>query len=183
MIFCRRRTMPISFFLKKSNHWIFISLMLIAFCGCDSHQEAPLKQEEIITIAKRDLPSKGELHQGPDGYVYLKVTNQYIDHLFPLIKEPGFNPPLAYRRHSKVGAHISVFYKDEARRIGKIKEIGKVYSFEPERIKHVRSGRKEYVVLEVKAPDLENLRRHYGFPPKVMHHEFHITLAEKQLKP
>jgi hypothetical protein len=140
-----------------------------------------LKQNEVVAFAQKNLPTQGILKKNQDGYVYLKIPDRYVKVLFPLIKEPGFAIPYAIRRHTKIGAHISVFYKGETAPFGQMSEIGKVYSFEPKSIKRVRAGRKEYIILEVFAPGLENLRKRYGLPPKLLNHEFHITLAEKRI--
>jgi hypothetical protein len=173
----------------KLFHWK--NLWLLAFCllvvGKTWAFELPqksapsLRQDEIIAIAQKDLPSQGILKKNQDGYVYLKIPDRYVKRLFPLIKEPGFSIPYAIRRHTKVGAHISVFYKDETRLFGPMNEIGKIYTFEPRNIKRVRAGAKEYIILEVRAPELENLRKRYGLSPKLLNHEFHITLAEKRI--
>lgn len=138
-------------------------------------------QEEALEIAKKDLPLEGRLEQAPDGYVYLKVPDYYVYRLFPLVKEPGFEIPGALQRHTKIGAHISVIYKNESRSIGPIAQIGSFYSFEPKGIRIVRSGHKKYLILEVKSAALEKLRVSYNLSPLLLQHEFHITLAEQEL--
>lgn len=138
-------------------------------------------EEQALSIAQHELPHQGILTQKSDGYVYVKVSNHYIHNLFPLIKQPGFVKPSSVTRPTQVGAHISVFYKNETGRIGHISEIGKAYTFKPKAIKTVRNGNKEFIVLEVEAPQLEKLRTHYGVSPKLFNHEFHITLAERKL--
>lgn len=170
------------------NRWslrafLFIILLSLTACESFSGSVAPTASHEevAIEIAKQELPSQGILQQRPDGFVYLKVSNEYVHRLFPLVQETGFEIPNAIKRHTQVGAHISVFFKDEGRRLDHIDEIGRVYTFEPKRIRIIRSHRKEYIILEVKAPELERLRQQYGLSPKLVGHEFHITLAEKDL--
>lgn len=159
---------------------------LITFTGCDSYSTlfspTVTRKEEAIDFAKQNLPSEGRLEQGKDGFVYLKVSNQYVHRLFPMIKEPGFKIPSSVERHTKTGAHISVIYKQEAQSIGKIHEIGQKFSFEQKSIDIVRAGNKEYMILIVKAPQLESLREQYGLTPLLNGHEFHITLAERNIK-
>lgn len=169
--------------------WLFrilfiVSLLALTACDSFSYVSSPpiSRQEEALTIAQYDLPTQGRLEQRPDGFVYLKVSNQYVHRLFPLVKEPGFFVPQSIQRHTKVGAHISVFYKGETRSIEPIQELGKIYSFEPTQIRIVRTTGKEFIILEVKAPQLEHLRQRYGLSPKLMGHEFHITLAERNTK-
>jgi hypothetical protein len=162
---------------------LFFILFLLTSCQSSSQTVtlAPSPYEEALKVAREELPSYGKLEQGPDGYVYLKVPNRYVYRLFPILHEHHFDVPYAIKRHTRIGAHISVFYKGEALAVGPIREIGYVFDFEPERIKIVRSGRKQYIILEVKSPQLELLRQRYGLSPKLMDHEFHITLAEKNL--
>lgn len=160
------------------------SILFIAFSySLWSFQIPFLKptESEIVQKAIYDLPNQGILKQAPDGYVYLKVPNNYVYRLFPLVKEKRFIIPSSIQRHTKIGAHISVIYKKEASKIGPIKELGKSYSFLPKKIKHVRTGSKEYIILEVESPELETLRRRYGLSSRLMNHPFHITLAEKRL--
>lgn len=116
-----------------------------------------------------------------DKYVYIKVINEYVHRLFPLIKQPGFVKPGSITRLTKIGAHISVFYENEAKQISPISEVGRTFYFKPKEIRTVRNGNKEYIVLDVEAPQLEKLRSHYGLSPKLFNHEFHITLAERKV--
>lgn len=138
-------------------------------------------EERALSIAQHELPHKGTLIQIEDGYVYVKVSNDYIHRLFPLIKQPGFVKPSSVTRPTKVGAHISVFYENEAQQIGTISEIRRTFYFKPKDIRTVRNGNKEYIVLDVEAPQLEQLRSHYGLSSKLFNHEFHITLAERKI--
>lgn len=179
--------MTVSNRLQQRWALVFLTVLVLAAGAWKHHHpnaelHDQVHDEKIIEIAKEDLPHHGILEQGSDGYVYLKVTNEYVYRLFSLLKDDrGFVMPNAIRRQTKVGAHISIFYKDEAHSIGAIKEIGQEYSFEPNNIKRVRAGAKEYIILEVHASELEHLRESYGLSPKLMNHEFHITLAEKRL--
>lgn len=165
----------------KKSFWLLTLCVLLSINGwCHQAQlEEGLDQE--VEAALYHLPSEGFLKQAGDGYVYLKVPDKIAYTLFPLVKEPGFELPNSIRRHTKVGAHISIMYTKEAKSIPSVHELGEKYSFEPKRIRHVRSGAKEYIILEVEAPQLEKIRTRYGLSPKLMNHEFHITIAEKRI--
>lgn len=170
--------------MRKKSFWLFLLLALIIWT---LWQVPPHKQSEIIVNqtaiekAKQELPTTGVLEQNHDGFVFLKLPDEYVMKLFPLVEEPGFEIPYSIKRHSKTGAHISVFYPNESSSLGPISEMGKTFSFEPKNIRHVRAGRKKYIILEVEAPELEQLRQKYGLQPKLLGHEFHVTLAEKHL--
>ncbi len=38
-----------------------------------------------------------------------------------------------------------------------------------------------YAVLEITSPELEKLRKKYGLNPKLLGHEYHISLAKKTI--
>ncbi|WP_068471189.1 hypothetical protein [Candidatus Protochlamydia phocaeensis] len=169
--------------LQQAKGWllalIFISLLAAGY----AYQSTPFhlleqRQEEIVEAAKQ-LPQSGILKQNPDGYVYLKVDDQYIHRLLPFVDEPGFHKPGSLNRPSKVGAHISVMYKKEGQESRPIEELGKAYSFRIKDFRYVKSKGKTFAILELDAPELEQLRERYGLSPKLLGHEFHITIAEK----
>lgn len=142
-------------------------------------QAAPPSWQEAFTYAQANLPKEGRLMRKADGFVYLKVDDDYIHALFPMlgIQEKGFKEPPYFRTKNSPGAHISVFYGDE-RVIPE--EIGQHFSFELKKIVMVKPSKYiSYVVLEVESPELEKLREKYGLSPKLHGHEFHITLAKK----
>jgi hypothetical protein len=89
----------------------------------------------------------------------------------------GFEKPPYFRRENAPGAHISVFYEDE--RV-KTTEVGKKYRFTLMDIVLVKPSKKvSYIVLQIKAPELEQLRQKYGRSRLLKQNEFHITLARK----
>lgn len=134
---------------------------------------------KALSYAQQHLPHEGRLVRKPDGYVYLKVDDDYIRKLFPLLEvaREGYREPPYFRTREAPGAHISIFYVDEH---VDPKELGQTFHFDLEDIAVVRPSRTvSYVVLQVKSPELEKLRQKYGLPPKLHGHEFHISLAKK----
>ena len=61
-----------------------------------------------------------------------------------------------------------------------IQEIGEKFPFTLSNIHFVPDRTKEYIVIQVKAPELEKLREKYGLEPLLQGHEFHITIAKKK---
>lgn len=136
--------------------------------------------QEAVDYAKKNLPLEGKLLKNQSGFVYLKVDDNYIHTLFPLLKlkEEGFSEPPYFRSKRSPGAHISVFYVGE-----KVipEELGRVFHFEPKQICFIKRSKKaSLVILQIESPDLENLRKKYGLSPKLQGHEFHITLGTKE---
>lgn len=165
---------------------IFSSTFLAAFKIQEIQTKPPLsnneKEETIIHWAQNHLPQSGVLTENNDGFVYLKVDDDYINQLFPLLDNPAYVKPPYFRRLDSPGAHISVFYVDERKQTGKIKEIGQKYSFKIKSIAYVPPKRPEYIVLELDSKELEALREKYGLSPHLKGHDFHITIAKKKNK-
>lgn len=137
---------------------------------------------EVVEFAQKNLPQEGVLIQKSDGYVYLKVDDNYIHQLFPMLglEEEGYTEPPYFRSSDSPGAHISLFNADE-----QIvpEEVGKSYTFTLKKIVVVKpSQKKQYAILEVDAPELEAIRKKYGLNPKLQGYEYHISLAEKKLR-
>jgi hypothetical protein len=139
--------------------------------------------EEIVHYAQDHLPKSGVLQEGYDGFVYLKVDDNYINQLYPLLHHSNYHKPPYFRRPNAPGAHISVFYTNERHRVGKIDEIGQRFSFTLGDLEIVPPHSREYIVLKVNAPELEKLRQKYGFQPLLQDHDFHITIAKKRHRP
>jgi hypothetical protein len=174
-------SIPIIFYLS--------SLLLTFSNGFASEQiaYAPNKHalyiphaKTIIQRAQNNLPHYGVLTEGNDGYIYLKVDDDYINHLFPILSNREYTKPPYFRRPNSPGAHISVIYVDERQQTGEITEVGQTYSFKIVGLNAVPSKTLKYIVLEVNSPELENLRKKYGLSPLLKNHEFHITIAKKK---
>ena len=146
----------------------------------DEHQVKAQKQEIVVQWAKDNLPQTGVLREEKHGFIYLKVDDDYIIRLFPMLHPGGYSKPPYFRRFDSPGAHISVFYVDERKQTGGIKEIGQRYSFTITGLASVPPQSHEYIVLEVESPGLEELRKKYGLSPLLKEHKFHITIAKKK---
>ncbi len=143
---------------------------------------AAMPWPRIVEFAKEQLPQEGELIAKPDGFVYVKVNDNYIHTLFPLLglEEDGFTEPPYFRTKDAPGAHISVFYVDEH---VKPEEVGQKFKFELKKIAIVQPEHDtRYAILEVDSPQLEELRKKYGKTPKLKNHEFYISIGKQKLR-
>lgn len=172
----------IQFRVWKCSLVCLFLVWLAAACQVTEKGAPPSSDAVIVEYALENLTQVGRLEQAKDGYVYLKVDNDYVNKLFPFLKGEGFHKPAVFYRQPSIGAHISVFYEYEARDIGEIQELGQKFSFKIKHIDRVRTRRNEYVVLQVHSPELEKLRESYGLAPHLNHHQFHITIAQKRLR-
>lgn len=150
-------------------------------CGVKTNlQEQQQTFNQAILYAQEHLPHQGKLVQQTDGYAYIKVDDDYIHKLFPLLSAHDYKKPPYFRRADAPGAHISVVYEDEN---VTLKEAGQTFSFTIEQVIVVTPKQGlSYIVLQVTSPSLEDLRKRYGLAPKLKGHEFHITLAKKLTK-
>ncbi|EFB40102.1 hypothetical protein pah_c265o004 [Parachlamydia acanthamoebae str. Hall's coccus] len=137
--------------------------------------------DEVTEYARVQFSMEGELVAKSDGFVYLKVDDAYIHTLFPMLElEDGYDKPPYFRTEGAPGAHISVFYVDENITP---EEIGQIFQFELKQIVIVQPSKTaSYVVLQVESPELEALRKKYGLSPKLLGHDYHISLAKKVIR-
>lgn len=134
---------------------------------------------KAINWARHNLPQYGKLVRKSDGYVYLKVDDDYIYKLLPRLglKKRGYRAPPYFRSKEAPGAHISVFYAHE--KVFPF-QLGQTFSFTLKkfRIVHVNPYT-AYAILEVESPALEQLRRSYGLSAKLFGHTFHISVGKQ----
>ncbi len=118
-----------------------------------------------------------------NGYIYLKLDDQYIHSLYPIIQnfDNKAQKPPYFRTPDAVGSHISVMYEKETENL-KIEEIGKKFDFVVNDLKFVESKGKRYYVLRVKSLGLEQLRLKYGLTKLLNGFQYHITIAVKDLE-
>ncbi|MBS0634201.1 MAG: hypothetical protein JSR37_01905 [Verrucomicrobia bacterium] len=137
---------------------------------------------EILQHAQKTLPHYGVLTQKGNGFTYLKVSDNYIHELFELIDDAEFKKPPYFRRADAPGAHVSVLYEKEGENAGLIKQLGKPFSFQISEVARVKvRNEKEYLILRVVSPELEQFRMSLGLKPKLQGHDFHISIAVKKL--
>jgi hypothetical protein len=147
----------------------------------ESTEDASPSWEEVVDYAREHFAMEGILMIKTDGFAYLKVDDEYIHTLFPMLglTEDGFKEPPYFRSKEAPGAHISVFYESE-----NIvpEEIGQSFPFELKQIVIVRPSRTtSYAVLQVESPELEKLRQKYGRSAKLFGHEYHISIGKKTI--
>ena len=139
---------------------------------------------EFLKEVKQALPHQGPLRKTSEGFVYVKVPNEYIRKTLDFLKEA--EAP-AYFGQGMVGAHITVIDAEESK--GKrliLPAMGTMISFEIVSFSSIdisnEHGFKRLYMLLVKAPELEKIRADNGLPPKIRGYDFHITVAIELLK-
>lgn len=136
---------------------------------------------ELLLTQARILPAKGCIQQ-QDDYCYLKIDDEYIHSLFPLLqpcdhkinKPPYFEPP------KEAGAHISVIYPTEYTPL-KPEYAHQQHYFSISGLIKAGLGIKNYFALAVNAPTLTDLRIAHQLAAKPLFKAqpivFHITIG------
>ena len=129
------------------------------------------------------MPRTGILYKLETGYVYLKISEAFIDELLPLIELPPTQRLVLDRRMDDVGAHISIVYPDEIQTAFEVPDLGKSIDFEIQGLSVYTATvhEKSYSVLLIKSVALEQLRISVHLGKEPIYHgvrvPFHITLA------
>ncbi len=147
--------------------------------------EVEVIDNQAVTELLDQLPHKGFLTRGGNGSTVLKVSEEYIDKIFPYIQEMYGSEGLV-KGSSVVGAHVSVNRPSIGEeRLGEIPELNQVFEFKPTRfgtlVPDLDPKWERVWIIEVSAPELEALRVENGLSPKIGNtdNELHITIATK----
>lgn len=155
---------------------------------CSNPKEIAFSYKEIcnptlLEYAKNKLSLQGILKQDDSGsYCYLKIQDDFIFELLPLINEPGLSIPDYFPPRYDTGAHISVIYPEEMppEKII-IDELEQSFSFEATGLLSISVFNKTFFALTVLSPSLKQLRLKYNLPTKLNYRgllvPFHITIA------
>jgi hypothetical protein len=143
--------------------------------------ETAFHNPELIRIAQTEIPHSGVLLQTENGYTYLKVSDDFIHRLHPLIKETSIVKPDYFSEGTATGAHISVVYQNEIERPVCTNDIGKRFKFSINDLWYLRLGAKRYIALSVSSPELSSLRVAYGLSTDLnfrgIRVNFHLTVG------
>ncbi len=144
----------------------------------------PCSTRQAFQKALSKIPCVGILCQKPTGYLYLKVSEDFINKLLPLIElAPTQRLAVSDRPENDVGAHISIVYPDEIQTAVTVPDLGRTIDFTIQGLFLYTAcvHGKSYIVLVVQSRALEKLRiavhlhkEHFYEGVQV---PFHITLA------
>ncbi len=137
----------------------------------------------ISAYARQALPRKGVLRQGQDGYVYLELSDDFINDIYPLIRDKGCEA-LSIFQIDPSPAHIPVILPHEwaqKKGWGEIKELEEEFHFEVKSLESLRPCRlpdvANFYYFEISSPELEQFRERLLLPSRIRGHEFHIAIA------
>lgn len=164
--------------MKPTSWIVFICLLFSRIASAEISSDC----KEMIEYIQHHLPTSGTLYSSSNGFVYVKVDDDYIHKCCALIQEEGFAPPPYFGQRYDSGAHISLIYPEEwgNREPFLMAEVGEKLDFQLGECHIFETphweGIKEVMVVLVDSLALENLRKKYGFPPGF---HFHITIGVK----
>ena len=152
---------------------------------------ANIISEYIKTSSNKleDVQLTGKLKQTDDGFVYVKIDDNFIDGVYPLLPDDSIEKP-PYFDKDGIGAHISAITTDEIeeKKIKKIKELDEdipfsfkdVYCTNPEGWDEME----KVWFVSVDIPELVKIRKKYKLPDTYENkgHDFHITVAVRKKK-
>lgn len=169
-----------------------VLILLLISCGNNNSPTITVLNNQDLLNAAKSLPTEGQLEVTGEGYVYLKVSDDYINILYPIIVKHADtkDAPCIAPVRNPVGTHVTLFYggtlsSDEINSlpIGKkfnfqVKEIDKV-----NRIKrwHQQPEKVIWYVISIDSPALSSslkplmMTRHYK--------SFHISIARENFYP
>lgn len=145
-------------------------------------------QEKSAGDAQPVYALAGKLYLSSSGWLMLSVPNALAKGAFDALQEPGVELPPS-GPDASFNAHISVARPEELAAIGggdKISERGHTFRYNIGRIRTTTpAGWPEMSrvwFIEVKSPELEQLRKSYGLSakPKDNQYEFHISFAVRR---
>lgn len=126
----------------------------------------------------------GRLYKSHTGYVLLSVPNALVRGIFDTLEGPGLELPPAMGGRD-LNAHITVMRPEEID-AEKVSERGHTFRYTLGGLREITpAGWRDFSkawIIEVKSPELQNLRKSYGLSrlPKDNQHQFHITVAVRR---
>ena len=133
-----------------------------------------LDNPELIKAAK-SLKNEGIVLQDKN-YAYLKISDDFIHKLYPLIAEHEYlQKPDYFSEKCDIGTHITIIYPNEQTVIND-QDINVIHPFEIEELAKTQIENKQYYVLKVSSPSLISLRKKYQLPPQLSFKGYNVGL-------
>jgi hypothetical protein len=162
-------------------------VLLIFACLLISAAPTIIDAPKVLRFAQKCLSHEGVLNRTEEGFVYVKVPDDYIFETLKLLGDNTIEAP-PYFGKGKVGAHITVIDATELKdkepilpHLGKSIDF-KIINFAKVDVKNKNGNRCVYLFI-VDSPELDRIRAINGLPPNARVSEFHITVGIKKLDP
>lgn len=147
-----------------------------------------LTQDNFKLLSQsQKLPAHGVYQfDANSSYCYLKIDDDYIYKLFPLLQEKNLQIPNYFSEKNNTGAHITIVYPNEfgshcIKQDIQDKKISGQAIFTVTGLIKATVANKTFFALTISSCDLEQIRKEYDLPSllhyKGIHVPFHITIA------
>ncbi|KTD57201.1 hypothetical protein Lsai_1805 [Legionella sainthelensi] len=176
--------------MKILMRFIYESLLILLLisCGNNNSNTVTILNNPALLSTARSLPTQGTLEVTKEGYVYLKVSNDYLNVLYPILIQHAEekDTPCIMPAKSSVGSHVTVFYAGQLspEQIQSL-PIGNTFNFQIKEIEmvnktkywHNQPEKVIWYVLLIDSPDLSSrlksliTLRHFR--------SFHISIARE----
>lgn len=132
----------------------------------------------------RLLNNHGRIMKDND-YFFLKIDDDFIHKLYPeLTSYENIQKPDYFADPQKIGAHISIIYPEEKTLLHS-ENLGGIHTFQIKDLCKTILDLKEYYVLRVDSPSLDDLRIRHNLPLQPKYKDqifgFHITIAVRDI--
>ncbi|MES2121601.1 MAG: hypothetical protein V4492_02345 [Chlamydiota bacterium] len=159
-----------------------LGLSLLASTLLISATPIPVEAPLVLEMAQERLSSVGRLLIAPDGLVYVKVSDHYIHEALKILNDPAIERP-PYFGEGKIGAHITAFTIEESKsRDLFLPQLEQPIVFAVTDFDAVEVEGKRIYYYKVDVPQVELIRMSNGLPPKIVNHDFHITVGIRTLE-
>jgi hypothetical protein len=141
-----------------------------------------------LSLILGQLTCSGTVVQTADKYIYLKISDEFVTKLFPLIQNGENQMPNYFSGPNKSGAHISIIFPEEYSGALAPEDVGKTMSFSVKDLFKTKILGKTYFAIEVTSTALEGLRNKYGLIKDKINFRgvivpFHITIGVARVEP
>jgi len=149
------------------NRLLFLLLLFVSTFSFASKIERYQIQMPALLLAAKQLDNTGVVMQQRNHYTYLKISNAYIDSLYPILRSqlPRLFHHCLHKNTNRVGAHVSLFMAkyDKPAIYAKIKKlVGRRFQFTVtgatvvfiQRAYHHHSRVETWYVLSISSPEL-----------------------------
>lgn len=142
---------------------------------------------KALETAKK-LDGIGNLIKKEKGYVYLNVSDEFVDLVVDDLPLNGTFKAVTEKKNG-IGAHISVFYEKETtdNNLDLSSDLDCPFKFEVEDLRYIIRSNKPHMITRlwmfgVHSPELQMLRSKFNLSNKLNNHDFHITLGTEKEK-
>lgn len=121
-----------------------------------------LTNNELMKFAETNLICNGVLCQKANGYLYLKINDDFIFGLSQFVHESDKQIPNYFSEPKNSGAHISVVYPEELLRKVEHDSLGKILEFNLSRYFRAKVQDKVHFGCTIESLQLEKIRAELG---------------------